>query len=171
MLDAGRYGDTRYTLKWTSVGGRSIGRNVIPIRALVTSFDQVWALLGVAASVRRFDGLLDLAADNPSVRSWMVGHPIRALELQSEMPRLVAAHAWLDAHRQSDRYLREISAPGVDTKFAEKHRTVLAAMLGVPATATGFLSALGLRSKPELVRMRPAPSLGLPSPVTTRSPT
>jgi hypothetical protein len=68
-LDAGRHGDTRYTLQWTSVGGRRIGRNAIPARALVSSFDQAWALLGVAGSVRHFDRLLDLAGDHSSVRS------------------------------------------------------------------------------------------------------
>lgn len=165
-LDAGRRGDTRYTLEWASVGGRSIGRNELPVRARVSSFEQAWGLLGVVPSVRRFDVLLSLAADYPAVRSWVVGHPHRALELHDEMPRLIAAYAWLDEHRQSHRYIREISAPGVDTKFAENHRTVLAAMLGVSSTASGFLSALGLRSKPEFVRLRPSPSLGLPSPLT-----
>jgi hypothetical protein len=39
-------------------------------------------------------------------------------------------------------------------------------MLAVPSTPTGFLSGLGLRSKPEFVRLRPAPALGLPAPAT-----
>jgi len=82
------------------------------------------------------------------------------------MPGLLAAYRWLEEHRGSNRYLREISAPGVDTKFAERHRSVLAAMLGVSATATGFLSGLGLRLKPEFVRLRVAASLGLPAPLT-----
>jgi hypothetical protein len=63
-------------------------------------------------------------------------------------------------------YLRQISAPGVDTKFAERHRGTLAAMLGVPSVPTGFLSGLGLSSKPEFVRLRPAPTLGLPEPAS-----
>ena len=37
--------------------------------------------LGVAASVRRFDELLNLAEQHPQVRSWVVDHPLRALEL------------------------------------------------------------------------------------------
>jgi len=82
------------------------------------------------------------------------------------VPQLIAAYVWLDSHRQSDRYLREISAPGVDTKFAERYRPVLAAMLSVSSTASGFLAGLGLRSKPGLVRLRPASSLGLPAPLT-----
>jgi hypothetical protein len=165
-LDAGRREDSRYTLQWQSIGGRQIGRNQLPVRAVVSSIEQAWALLGVTTTVRRFDELLALAHRHPQVRQWVVDHPLRALELAAEMPQLIAAYAWLDGHRQSHRYLREISVPGVDTKFAERHRPVLAAMLGVPATASGFLAGLGLRSKPGLVRLRPAPSLGLPDPLT-----
>lgn len=165
-LDAGRRDDRRYALQWQSVGGRHVGRNQLPARAVVSSFEQAWALLGVASTVRRFDDLLELAHGHRAVRSWLLRYPLRALELATDMPRLIAAYAWLDDQRDSGRYLREISAPGVDTKFAERHRTVLAAMLEVSSTSSGFLSELGLQGKPEFVRLRPAASLGLPSPLT-----
>lgn len=166
-LDAGRRDDTRYALRWQSIGGRQIGRNLLPVRAVVSSIEQACALLAVTTTVRRFDELLALTDPHPRVRDWIVGHPHRALELAPEMPQLIAAYVWLDSHRQSQRYLREISAPGVDTKFAERHRPVLAAMLRVSATATGFLADLGLRRKPGLVRLRPSPSLGFPGPTLT----
>ncbi len=165
-LDAGRRDDRRYTLQWQTVGGRHVGRNLLPTRAVVSSFEQAWTLLGATTSVRRFEEILDLAAGRPAIRSWIVDNPLRAIELAPEMPRLIAAYTWLDEHRRSDRYLREISAPGVDTKFAERYRSVLAAMLGVPSTASGFLSGLGLHGKPEFVRLRPSSSLGLPAPLT-----
>ncbi|WP_375489404.1 DUF3322 domain-containing protein [uncultured Mycobacterium sp.] len=157
-LDAGRRNDSRYTLQWQSIGGRQIGLNQLPVRAVVSSMEQACALLGVTASLSRFDEMLVLAQQHPRVRRWIVDHPHRALELASEMPQLIAAYIWLDSHRQSHRYLREISAPGVDTKFAEKHRLVLAAMLGVSSTPSGFVAGLGLKSKPRLVRLRPAPA-------------
>ncbi len=165
-LDAGRRDDSRYGLVWQSIGGRQIGRNQIPVRAVVSSFEQAWALLGVASTVRRFDELLALVDGQLPVLGWVVGNPQRALELFGVMPRLVAAYVWLDEHRDSQVYLREISAPGVDTKFAERYRPVLASMLEVSPTASGFLADLGLRSKPGLVRFRPAPTLGLPAAVT-----
>ncbi|MCX2966829.1 Wadjet anti-phage system protein JetD domain-containing protein [Gordonia aquimaris] len=165
-LDTGRRDDRRYALQWQSVGGRHVGRNQLPARAVVSSFEQAWTALGVTATVRRYDELLDLAAEHPAVRTWMIRYPLRALELADEMPRLIAAHAWLDEHRSSHRYLREISAPGVDTKFAERHRAVLAAMLGVSTSASGFLADLGLHGKPEFVRLRFAASVGLPAPLT-----
>lgn len=166
VLDAGRRDDRRYSLKWQTIGGRHIGRNVVPSRAVVSSFDQAWALLGVGETVRRFDELLAVADPHPPVRSWVIAHPHRALELHDELIDVVAAYEWLEAHRESGRYLREISARGVDTKFAEKHRVVLAGMLNVPSNASGFTSGLGLRSKPEFVRLRPAPALGLPAAIT-----
>lgn len=165
-LDAGRRDDARYELAWKSVGGRQIGRNRLPVRAVVSSYEQAWALLGVAGVVRRFGELLVLAHGHPRIRDWIVAYPHRALALAPEMPQLIAAYEWLDGHRQSRRYLREISAPGVDTKFAERHRSDLAGMLGVSASPSGFLADLGLQSKPALVRLRPARSLGMPAPLT-----
>ncbi|ATD70008.1 MULTISPECIES: Wadjet anti-phage system protein JetD domain-containing protein [Gordonia] len=166
VMDSGRQGDRRYALVWQSVGGRHVGRNQLPSRAVVSTFDQAWALLGVSPAVRQFDELLESASAHPAVRDWMLRYPLRALELGPEMPRLIAAYAWLNTHRDSHRYLREISAPGVDTKFAERHRPVLAAMLGVSSTASGFLSGLGLQTKPESVRLRPSASMGLPAALT-----
>jgi hypothetical protein len=165
-LDAGRREDARYALEWKSFGGRQIGRNQLPIRAVVSFHQQAWALLGVSPVVRRFDELLALTQQHPRIRQWIIAHPHRALMLAPQMPELIAAFEWLDGHRQSQRYLREISAPGIDTKFAERHRSDLAGMLGVSSSASGFLADLGLRSKPGLVRFRPAPSLGLPAPLT-----
>lgn len=165
-MDAGRRTDTRYALEWKSVGGRHIGRNQLPVRAVVSSYEQAWALLGVETAVGRFDESLAVAQKHPRIREWMIVNPHRTLTMASEMPQLIAAYEWLDAHRHSGRYLREISAPGVDTKFAERHRSDLAGMLAVSSSAAGFLADLGLRSKPGLVRLRTARSLGLPAPLT-----
>lgn len=166
QLDVGRREDRRYTLTWQTIGGRHIGRNQIPVRAVVATYPQAWALLGVADKVACFDRILTTVGGHPAVRDWAVAQPHRALDLSGEMAGIVAAYEWLNAHRDSNRYLREISAPGVDTKFAERHRSALAAILGVSGAAGGFLADLGLRTKPELVRIRPAPGLGLPPQVT-----
>ncbi|MEU6136317.1 Wadjet anti-phage system protein JetD domain-containing protein [Nocardioides sp. NPDC047086] len=162
-LDGGRRGGSRYELIWTSIGGRHFGRNQVPDRAVVATYEQAWSLLGVRAEVARFADMLALTGDIEAVRAWTLAHPHRAIDLAAEWERLLAAYNWLDSHRGSGRYLREITAPGVDTKFAERHRSVLAGMLGVSSTAPGFLKGLGLRAKPELVRLRVSPGLGLPS--------
>lgn len=165
-LESGSNNGRRYTLTWQTVGGRHIGRNQIPTHAVISTLEQVWTLLGVSPLARKFGKILDLTAAIPAVRTWVLAHPHRALALHDVMPTLISAYTWLDTHRDSDVYLRTINAPGVDTKFAERHRAVLAAMLGTPSSSSGFLEALGLRNKPEFVRLRPAPSLGLPAALT-----
>lgn len=150
-----------FRLEYASVGGRLIGRNQLPRRAIIETYDQAWRLLGVRREVAAYDGVLVETAGARVVREWVGQHPLTAVELAGQWPRLIAAYRWLDEHRGSGRYLREISAPGVDTKFAERHRVVLSKLLDVPPTRPGFLAGLGLKAKPEFVRFRPAPELGL----------
>lgn len=160
-LQTGSAGGRHYELTLATVGGRTIGRNELPVRAAVTQFAQVQALLGIKAAVRKLDEIATLAAGFERIDAWVRKHPLRAIDAYDAFPGLVAAFDWLDSHRGSGTYLREITAPGIDTKFAENHRRTLAAMLGVSAGTARFLSDLGLAAKPQLVRLRPAPSLGL----------
>jgi hypothetical protein len=157
---AGRNG-VRYTLTYSSVGGRLIGRNELPARAIVETLDQVVALLGLGAQVQAFATVLAMVEDEPVARAWVTAHPHRALELAAALPTLLAAYRWLRDARGSGRYLRQVSAPGVDTKFVERHRAVLAQLLGVSASGPGFTRDLGLSAKPDMLRIRPHRDLGL----------
>lgn len=165
-LEQGSRDGARFRLEHAEIGGRLVGRNRLPSRAVVETYAQAWALLGVARQVTVYDEVLGVVAAEPVVRAWVGARPLEALGLHGEWARLLAAYRWLDEHRGSGRYLREISAPGVDTKYAERHRSVLAQLLDVPGSAAGFLDGLGLRAKPNLVRLRPHASLGLPAPLT-----
>ena len=165
-LDAGSRGGDRYEIVRGPVGGRHFGRNQIPVRARVVSYEQAWRLLDVADQVATFRNVLELSDDLPQVRRWVIDHPLRALRTADEWTPLLAAYRWLDQARGSGRYLREITAPGVDTKFVERHRDLLAALLGV-GRGTAFVTGLGLRPKPLMLRLRCAASaIGLPGQLT-----
>src|SRR5699024_4233333 len=60
-LEAGSRGGARYDIEYGTVGGREFGRNRIPVRVRVTSFEQAWGLLGVAADVQTFTEVLAVA--------------------------------------------------------------------------------------------------------------
>ncbi len=154
-LESGSRAGSRYDLEHAAIGGRLIGRNLLPRRAVLSRYEQAWAVLGTAAAVADYRQVLELTADSPGVRSWVATQPHKALDVAGEWPRLLAAFDWLEAVRGSGRHLREITAPGVDTKFVERHRSVLAGLLAVPASGTGFLSALGLATRPDTLRLRP----------------
>lgn len=158
-LQAGSRAGVRYTLRYASIGGRLIGRNELPSRAVVQSYEQTVALLGVGDQVRSYENVLSVVEAEAAVSAWVRNNPLRALEVASSWPTLLSAYRWLRTARNSGRYLREVTAPGIDTKFIERHRPLLAQLLNVPATATGFLRALGLSTKPETLRLRLSPAL------------
>lgn len=162
-LETGSGEGHRYDLVYREIGGRHFGRNRVPVRARVTTYDQAWRLLGVSREVAAYTRVLDVSAGHQVVRDWAAAHPLRALEVGDEWEQMIAAYSWLESARGSGRHLREITAPGVDTKFVEQHRTVLAQLLGADRSPTGFVASLGLRTKPESVRLRfDAGFLGLP---------
>lgn len=166
-LAKGSHGGQSYAVDYATVGGRLVGRNQLPARVRVMTFEQAWRLLGVAAEVAAFQRILQLTTPFPVVREWVAQHPLSALAVAEDWPGLLAAYSWLYGARGSGRYLREITAQGVDTKFVEHHRSVLAQLLAVDRSATGFVTGLGLRGKPELLRLRCDPGvLRLPAPLT-----
>lgn len=150
-----------FDLVFGEVGGQLVGRTRIPVRALVSTPEQATALLGIGPHLLRFT---ELFAQTPQAqRAWVLRNPHRALSAHSEWTAILAACAWIDAHRDSGRYLREITAPGVDTKLVERHRAVIAGLLGVPAGVGPFIESLGYATKPSTVRVRFDPkALGMP---------
>lgn len=157
-LVSGSRDGSRYELRYKVIGGRAVGRNQIPTHAVVSRLEQAWELLGVRAQVAAFEQMM-LSAPDQRVRGWLLARPVAALGHHAEWSQLLAAYRWLDAARGSGKYLRQIDAPDVDTKFVEAHRSVLADLLGVSRQAGPFLSDLGLRIKPEYVRIRLAASV------------
>ncbi|MBW0091314.1 TerD family protein, partial [Pseudonocardia sp. KRD-188] len=87
--------------------------------------DATWRVRAVGQGYD--DGLAGLGRG--FVRRWVTDHPLRSLRTAHEWAPLLAAYRWLDQARGSGRHLREITAPGVDTKFVERHRDLLAALL------------------------------------------
>lgn len=127
---ARRAGATAYSLERRVLGGRSLGRNPVPCRAVVGSYDQAWRLLGTTSEVADFDFVLATTREvAPALVPWVCGHPLLSVSHAEAWPRLLSAVDWLGSRAGAGLYLRQIDAPGVDTKFVEEHRGVLADLL------------------------------------------
>jgi len=145
----------RYDLVTRAVGARSVGASELPARAVVGSWEQAWRLLDVAGEVEQLDRVLREVVADEGASAWVRTRPLEALAVPEEgWPGLLSALLWLREARGSGRFLREISAPGVDTKLVERHRGVIAAILGVRAGAEAFVDDLGLRVRPARLRLR-----------------
>ncbi len=177
--EGGRNGTT-YMVEYGSIGGRTVGRTTVPKRVKISSWEQVWTFLGVKNQVTSYLKLLAgteswmkkvgvNATHSPAISpfDWAVSHPHKALALADEWTLILSAWRWLDENRGAAKYLRQITALGVDSKFVERHLGPLAQMLGVPAGRLQFERALGLNSKPMTVRLRfDGPTLELPRGIT-----
>jgi hypothetical protein len=163
---ASRHGRA-FTVVGGRIGGRLAGTTKVPVRAVIDSYDQAWHLLGAARDAATFLEIVRTTESVPRARDWVLSSPLAAIDLAPQWSAILAAREWLDAHRDSGLFLRHVSAPGVDTKFIEQHRGVLAALLGAPAGKGVFERALGLATKPSTVRVRfDARVMGAPSGVT-----
>lgn len=164
-LTAAAQGGAAYDLQWKDIGGRAIGRNRLPSRALVASYDQAWQLLGTGAQVRRVAELhAQTCVALPAAAGWVATQPLRALAAEAVWTQLLAAAGWLVRSGGRGRYLRAVDAPGVDTKFIANHRELLAGLLDVAlpsemidesySRAAGFAPRYGFAEPRPLVRMR-----------------
>jgi hypothetical protein len=143
------------------VGGRGIGANTIPDRLRVETFDDLVDFLGVTSEANRHRELLELTNELlPQLHSWVVDKPMRALAHQEYFDKLLACVRWVVDNAGRELYLRQIDAPGVDTKFIEHHRAIVAELVDLvtmrPTVADGrnFASRYGFRGKPYRIRVR-----------------
>jgi hypothetical protein len=171
-LDAWRRVDMALVqLTWRRVGGRIVGSNEVPHRAVIERPEQAWALLRVGRHVEAYARLLDATRRSaPALAEWMTTAPMKVLAYKQSWPRLVDVVQWIDEHTTTERYVRHIDVPGVDTKFIEEHRGVLSQLLDrqlAPERVdqayppVRFAERYRFLAKPTYVRLR---TLGQPAP-------
>lgn len=160
-------------LEWREVLHRVLGRQQLPVAVWVDSRADALALIGRVRDAARFAALrAETATRLPALGPWLEKRPLQALALIEVWPRLIAVVDWLRAHPRPGVYLRQVDAPGVDSKFIEAHRGVLAELLdlALPPEAIdptssgvgGFARRYGFREKPARIRLRTLdPSLSL----------
>lgn len=156
------------------VGGRLIGVNQLPARVVVDTEQALWSALRVAGEVALLRARR-AAAPEP-IAAWMTAHPRRVLAAGDAWDRAVATVDHIASGVRPDSYLRELDVPGVDTKFIETHRGLLADLLDVvlppdridqTAPRGDLARRYGFAGRPDLVRIRLPP--GAPGPFSDLS--
>ncbi|MFZ3494666.1 Wadjet anti-phage system protein JetD domain-containing protein [Streptomyces sp. 5.8] len=152
-------------LQTKSIGGRNgLPSHTLPARAWVDTRLALWALLGVTDLVDRFHTLYEhTALHYPGLARWMADHPMKVLLHTAAWHQLVRTVRWIRDHSAQQVYLREIDVPGVDTKFIETHKAILAELLdhALPenridagAPKNDLAARYGFRTKPIYIRLR-----------------
>jgi len=152
-------------IEWREWNHRVQGTQRLPAAVWVDSVQEALAFIGKARQAQRFEVLWQQTASaQPALLAWMSRRSLQALDLADRWERLLAVVAWLQAHPRPGVYLRQVDAPGVDSKFIEAHRGVLTEMLGsalppeaVDTHASGtaqFARRFGFLDKPVRIRFR-----------------
>ncbi|MEJ8816095.1 DUF3322 domain-containing protein [Variovorax ureilyticus] len=152
-------------IEWRDWNHRVQGTQRLPAAIWVDSVHEALAFIGKARQAQRFEVLWEqTAAVQPALLGWLSRRPIQALDLADRWERLLAVVAWLQAHPRPGVYLRQVDVPGVDSKFIEAQRGVLAELLDlalppkvVETGANGvaqFTRRFGFLDKPVRIRFR-----------------
>jgi hypothetical protein len=163
-----------YDLVWRAVNHRQLGRNSIPVAAVIPSLDDALRMIGRTADARRFDRLAGATLEDfPVLHGWLCSNPLKLLEHADAWERVLAVLHWFAAHPRPGIYLRQLDIEGVHTKFIEARKGLFTELLdqvmppgALQASALGagqFETRFGLLSKPPLIRFRmldPAYSIG-----------
>lgn len=152
-------------IEWRQWNHRVQGMQRLPEVVWLDTLQSALTLIGKARQARRFEALWQrTAAAQPAVLAWLSRRPIQALDLADRWERLLAVVAWVQAHPRPGIFLRQVDVPGVDSKFIEAHRGVLAELLdlalppeAVETQASGvaqFTRRFGFLDKPVRIRFR-----------------
>ncbi len=154
-----------YDIEWIDINHRQLGRNQIPDGISVPTELDALRLIGKAKDAQRFEECAQSTlVVFPSLAEWIRRRPHSMLENATDWQRILAVLAWFRDHPRSGLYLRQVDIAGVDTKFIEGRRGLLAELLDMvqstqmneqPFSGTrSFEQRFGLRNKPPLVRFR-----------------
>ena len=152
-------------IEWREWNHRVQGTQQLPAAVLLDTLQDALVFISKGRQAQRFEAVWQqTAAAQPPLLAWLARRPIQALDLADRWERLLAVVAWLQAHPRPGVYLRQVDVPGVDSKFIEAHRGVLAELLDlalppevVETNATGvaqFTRRFGFLDKPVRIRFR-----------------
>ncbi len=149
------------TVEWRTVNDPRFGPHERPERASFSHETAFLGALGKTDEVRNFRADLALIrAECQALETWLPANAPAVIQHHSLWPALLRVVAWFRANPRSGLYLRQLPVEGVDTKFFERHRTILDALLlqvqpeAVDQSAPRFEARHGLRWEEPLVRLR-----------------
>ncbi|MBF0470569.1 MAG: hypothetical protein HQL48_04265 [Gammaproteobacteria bacterium] len=145
---------------WSERRWRKLGTQSLPDRLLLRSPAEVAQWIGETERWQRArQRYLELVAIWPR----LVNRLCRYFDLLADYDeenyrRLIAMISWIERHSDSNLYPRQLPVPGLDSKWLEQRKGVVADLLDVirdqPSSGADFYQRCGLRTLPQLIRLR-----------------
>lgn len=141
---------------------RQSGRNLIPTHAIIPTAQDALRLLKKERQAEKFMRLAQIIqAEWPILNEWICKYPHKILAVGDEWRGILVVLRWFFNHPRCGLYLRQLDISGIDTKFIEQRKGILAELLNIilpegviEQNAPSFETRYGLQAKPVQVRLR-----------------
>ncbi|MDO5062234.1 MAG: DUF2220 family protein [Peptostreptococcaceae bacterium] len=158
-----------YSLEEKEINFRIVGRNPIPVYAVIETTEDALKLLNKNAEAKLFQNIcrefFEQWRTHPNferLKEWLLKYPFRVIEqIGANCPQIILVLKWFEQNPEHFVYIRQLDIEGVDTKFIEKHQSILGELMEILLPDTDFdLSQkkfedkFRLRKKPAMVRFR-----------------
>ncbi len=154
-----------FRIEYKTIRHRLVGENRLPSQVWVDDLDSAIRLLNKQQQLTAFLTMEALTRQRaPQLLDWLRQYPLKALSLAEDWPKLLDFVLWRRQQAEQKIYLRQVSLPGIDSKFIERHRASLMPLLDrllpqdfIDPQNTGvkqFEKRYGFRCKPERIRFR-----------------
>jgi len=167
LRKSGREGASAYRIDYKTVEHRRIGRQDLPYRVC---FEEETDWLSYIGKDRGFSDFKKIEIETrrrlPQLTTFLEQRPLKALERMHEWPELLTVCEWFKAHPNPGLYLRQLDIEGVDTKFIESRKGILAELLDLALESkdsgcqiasggkNSFERRFGLKYDQPLIRLR-----------------
>lgn len=148
------------SLEHATVGANTIGANTLPAAAVFASASDEISFLGLGRETAKFTELAGRIADiDAGLAAWAMLRPLDLLKYGDSALIAARVAVWFAANPAPGIYLRQLSLPGVHTKFVENHRRLIDGMLVVlaperPFVGKNYARRHGFLAAPDRVRVR-----------------
>lgn len=156
-----------YSIEYAQINHRRLGEQSLPRKVVVTSLEDFLHLTGKRRQYDRFVSLAGtILAERPGLKDFLCRKPSTVLDNADDWERLLSVCRYFQKNPKPALYTRQLDIAGVDTKFIETRRAVIAELLGTllpetPETAGarglsdhGFERRFGLSFESPLIRFR-----------------
>lgn len=156
-----------YLIEYARINHRRLGSQDMPCKAVVATLED---FLHLTAKRRQHEKFVDLVrtilAEQPELKALLHRRPALVLDHADDWTRLLAVCRYFQKNRRPGLYMRQLDITGVDTKFIETRRAIIADLLSIvlPSDAMmetsrslsdhGFEERFGLKFEPPLIRFR-----------------
>lgn len=154
-----------FIVEWRSINHRLLGKNRLPGAVVFESISHMAGFVGKKKEYERYCMASDLLLTAfPKLGKWVESNPFKLLAAAPVLKKLITVSKWMEKKRRPGIYLRQISLPGIDTKFIELHKRILSEWLDIllPISGisfkysgiSGFEKRYGYAGRPASVRFR-----------------